>query len=189
VNVWSTSQQNGTSSTGINVSALLGVGSPDGLPALAYHIPRVAIDYVFRFHLTLGVGGGIFVGSSNTKTADGAITDGPGLGLYVVEPRFGYLLPLGAHAALWPRAGVSFYGFTQSGTARTGLRASTSVTGVAIDVEPTVVIRPSKYTGITMSFLADVGLLGTQTQTPASASAHSVTASNYGLTFGVYVAF
>jgi hypothetical protein len=195
LNAWMTnnppSGNNEGSSNGISVSALLGAGSPDAVPALAYHIPRGAVDYVFKFHLTLGLAGGVFAGNSRLKNTDGTTTDGPGLFLYVVEPRVGYVFALGKHVALWPRAGFSFYGFSESGTTKSGDRTSASITGMAIDLEPTFVFRPSKYTGVTASLLGDLGIQGKQNGSlnGTSNGSGSVTALNAGVTFGGYVAF
>jgi hypothetical protein len=188
LNAWTTNNPpngfNEGSSNGVSVSALLGAGSPDAVPALAYHIPREALDYVFPFRLTLGLGGGIFLGSSRTKAPDGTSVQGPGLFLFVVEPRVGYIIPLGAHAAFWPRVGYSFYGFNETGTQKNGQAYSSSINGMAIDIEPAFVWRPTKHAGITASLVGDIGFFGRQSGTPGSA-----TALNGGLTFGGYVAF
>jgi hypothetical protein len=195
VNAWMAtnppSGNNEGTSNGISVSALLGAGSPDAVPALAYHIPRAALDYVFPFRLTLGLGGGVFAGTSRLKSTDGTITDGPGLFLYVVEPRVGYVFALGKHVAFWPRVGFSLYGFSESGTSRSGQGTSESITGLAVDLEPTFVYRPSKYTGILASLVGDLGFMGKQNGSLSgdSSGVGSVTALNAGITFGGYVAF
>jgi hypothetical protein len=174
------------------VAAMLGAGSPDAIPALAYHIPRVAIDYAFPFHLTLGFGGGAFFGNSTTKSSDGTKGEGPGLLLFVLEPRVGYMIPLGSHMALWPRVGFSYFGFSQLTTSSATKQTTyASVNGMAVDVEPTFVFRPGKYTGITASVLADIGVFGRQNPPPAGTTTdtESVLATNFGLTFGAYVGF
>jgi hypothetical protein len=195
VNAWYTvnppSGNNEGTSNGISVSALLGAGSPDAVPALAYHIPRAALDYVFPFRLTVGLAGGVFAGNSRLKSTDGTTIDGPGLLLYVVEPRVGYVIPLGKAFTLWPRAGFSIYGFSESGTSKTGESTSGSITGMAVDLEPTFVFRPSENTGLTASVIGDLGFRGRQNGTFSGTSngPTTVTALNAGITFGGYVGF
>jgi hypothetical protein len=192
--VWSVAKSlNGQTETtqGFAVAVLVGTTSPDAFPASAYHTPRLALDYVTPVRITIGAAAGVFFAGSSKTSASQKSTDGPGLFNYILEPRVGYYLPLGDHLALWPRLGFTLFGYSQSNTSSSGQSSSTTVSGFALDLEPTFVLRPSKNTGLTVSALADLGLGGSVSESSQTGNqpSPSVTAMNYGLTFGGYIGF
>ncbi len=188
---WNVTQSaNGGSSTnsGVSVSALVGTVSPDALPAFVFHTPRLSLDYAAG-SFTVGGSAGFFVGSSNLNATSGSSNNGgPGLFMYLLEPRVGYLVPLGEHFVFWPRVGVSVFAYSQSTTPVGGSSSTQTDTGFAIDLEPTLAARVGHWGGLTVSGLADIGVGGSTSVTGSSQSI-SLQSSSYGLTFGMYVAF
>ena len=190
--VWSVSEsQNGQSQTtsGVAFSALVGTTSPDALPAFVFHTPRAALDYTLgsgRSGVTLGGSLGFFLGnSSQSSSGGGNSTSGPGLTMYLFEPRGGYYWAIDDRWAFWPRAGLSFFQYSQSSSSG-GQSNSGSASGVAIDLEPTLVLHPTPAIGLTATALADIGVGGSLSQDNNSVS---LTSMNFGLTFGVLAAF
>jgi hypothetical protein len=192
VYAWNVTQSaSGASSTssGVSGSALVGTTSPDAVPALAFHTPRLSLDYTLG-SITVGGAVGFFAGSSTLNATSGSSNNGgPGLFMYLVEPRVGYLLPLGKHFVFWPRVGISLFGYSQSSTPAGGGSSTTvSESGFALDLEPTLALRLTPWGGLTVSGLADIGVGGSYSVSGSSQSISSQS-SSYGVTFGMYVGF
>ena len=185
----SISGQSSTSS-GMSASALVGSTSPDAVPAFVFHTPRLSLEYAVGGSFTIGASAGFFVGSSTLNASSGSSNNGgPGLFMYLLEPRAGYLLPLGQHFLFWPRAGISVYQYSQSSTPSGGGQSTTtSASGFALDLEPTLAARLAPWGGLTLTGLADIGIGGGYTQTGSTQSI-SLQSSTYGVTFGMFVGF
>jgi hypothetical protein len=156
-----------------------------------YHTPRVAFDGVIGGGFTLGGNAGVMLAnSSQSVSGGGSSQSGPGLLMFVVEPRVGYLLPLsGDKFVFWPRAGFSIYEYSQSSTPTGGgATTTTSASGFAVDLEPTMLFRALPTAGFSATALADIGVGGSFSQTGSTTSI-GLTSMNFGLTFGAFVGF
>lgn len=192
IGAWNVSEsQSGqsSSSSGVSAAVLVGTASPDALPAFVFQTPRVAVEYAVGGHLTIGGSLGFFTGSSNLGS--GGNNGGPGLVMYLVEPRVGYLISLSDRWVVWPRMGISVFEYSQSNSTSGG-SLSESIGGFALDLEPTLMLRVLPQAGCTATALADVGIGGSLSQSGSSAvngASTSVTSSNYGVTFGAFLGF
>jgi len=173
----------------VSFSALVGTTSPDAVPAIVYHTPRFALDYTLgsrRSGITVGGSVGFFLANSSTsQSGGGSGTSGPGLTMYLIEPRAGYYWAFDKHWAFWPRVGVSFFQYSSSSSAG-GQSSSVSFSGVAIDLEPTLVVHVTPGLAATVSALADLGVGGSFS---ANSNSVSLTSTNFGLTFGALASF
>jgi hypothetical protein len=198
IGAWSVNESaNGGSATtsGVQAQFFVATTSPDATPASVYHTPRLALDGALG-SFTLGGSLGVFFANSNqSQSGGGSSTGGPGLVMWIVEPRVGYLLALGEHWIFWPRVGISAFEYSQSQSSGSstsgssgGQSVTTSATGFAIDLEPTIALRLLPSAGLTASFLADIGVGGSYSQTGQSTSI-GLQSSNYGVTFGAFIGF
>jgi len=191
---WSVSaSQNGFSQTtsGVEGQLLVAATSPDAVPASVYHTPRIALEGVIGGGFTLGGSAGVMLAnSSQSASGGGASTGGPGLFMFVVEPRIGYLVQLGDKFVFWPRAGFSAFEYSQSSTPTGGgATSTTSASGFAVDLEPTILLRALPTAGFSATALADIGVGGSFSQTGSTGGNIGVTSMNFGLTFGAFVGF
>jgi hypothetical protein len=188
--VWSVkASQNGGDQTtsGVEAQLLVGTTSPDSVPASVYHTPRIGLDAVLG-SFTVGGNVGLFVASSSQSTSGGgSSTGGPGLLMWVLEPRVGYLLPLNDTWVFWPRVGIGIFEYSQSSSSG-GQSSTTSATGFALDLEPTILWRALPSAGFSATALADVGVGGSYSTTGES-NPPSLTSMNFGVTLGAYVPF
>jgi hypothetical protein len=180
------------STNGISFSALVGTTTPDGVPAIVYHTPRLALDYKLGqgpSGVTMGGSLGFFLGNSSVSPpGGGSSTSGPGLNMYLVELRGGYYWAFDKRWAFWPRGGLSFFQYSQSSSPSGGGQSvSQSASGIAIDIEPTIVLRALPSFGVTASALADIGVGGSASATGSSSI--GLTSTNFGLTFGALASF
>jgi hypothetical protein len=133
----------------------------DGQDSINYSaIPRLALDVVVSHRVT--VGGFITVlGSTGTEdlTIDGvdqAEITYPDSVTAFGGARVGYLLPLGAKVAFWPRVGAAYAVQRVFGAAG----ARQTIQSLQISVEPTFLISPVPHVGILIQPLVDVGVAG-----------------------------
>ena len=194
-NYWSVSQKtNGVdegSESGFGLSLLAGPTSPNAVPAAAHHVPRLGVDVRVFQQLTVGVALGYFHGESKSTDTKGVSKGGPNLGFLIFAPRVGYMIPLGPKFILWPRAGITYYGYSEARTDEKGAKQSTSTSGVAGTLEAVAVFRPIPHWGFFATLSADVGLAGSVTNDPAPSNPKDVglKATSIGITGGGMVSF
>jgi hypothetical protein len=203
LNFWSNAGENNGatwSSSGTSFSLLWairqdaagGAGAPAPGPSVVYQTPRLALDYVIPVGagmVTVGGSLGFFMGGGTGETL-GNKYDLPSSVAWTVTPRGGYILAFTDEFSVWLRGGFTYYRLS-SETQGTN-KVSTTYSGLAINLEPTVVWKPVRHFGFTASLLGDIGLAGAATITgTATTPGLDVTlrAHNYGLTFGAVGSF
>lgn len=151
-----------------------GVGGNGGLAAtnLFFTVPRVGFDYVIVPNVTIG--GDLVVyftlGGSNSTEIDyqNGMTqttknDNPGVTLFGIAPRGGYILGLNDMFSLWLRGGFSYYTATAKQTVTNGNNTQTNTatqSQPAIDLEPQLVFTPVPHLGFTAGLTADIPFAG-----------------------------
>ncbi len=90
-----------------NSYSLLGWGGPHG----GYSAPRVGVDYVTSFGLSVGAGLGIDTLARDSGAVGSA--DDPNAIAFVLAPRVGYFLELSPAFGVWPRGGLTHLGRTR----------------------------------------------------------------------------
>ncbi len=174
---WSMSFFYGSNPVASNVPAFGGpgnIGAGAALGAygtnLAFTVPRVGLDYVVVPNVTIGgdiilyftLGGNTSTeqdtqGGTTTTTSDG----NPGITLFGIAPRGGYILGLNDMFSLWLRGGFSYYTWTAKQTTNNG---NTTVTAgqnqPAIDLEPQIVFTPIPHVGFTAGLTMDIPFAG-----------------------------
>jgi hypothetical protein len=154
------------SGTGINLlwGGDAGIGS---INAPIYSTPRLAFDYVLIPGLTVGGAVGYFHRSSSHETTNmqGVTTsvDRPDGNAIIFSPRAGYIFDFTPLLAVWARGGFTYYWFKSQGTTTNGMASTTSKTsadGLAITLDPQLVITPVPHFGITVGPMFDLPLAG-----------------------------
>lgn len=176
------------STSGTSASLLWGVGSPDAAPALAYHVPRAALDYHGGI-FTIGGSAGFFSGGSTETDTDGETDEGPNLTLVAVTARGGLLLPLGAKWLFWPKVGVTYFSFSESRTSSNNQERSTSVNGWGLGLDAALAYRLLPSLALAAGLSLDFPLAGAVTSEPAAPNAAEVgsRARSVGLNAGLVV--
>ena len=148
------------------------LGGAFGNTNLAFTVPRVGLDYVIVPNVTIGgdlilyftVGGNTSTevdlqgGQTNTTT-----NDNPGVTLFGIAPRGGYILGLNDMFSLWLRGGFSYYTWTSKQTVTNGGTSTTytaSQNQPAIDLEPQVVFHIIPHVGFTAGLTLDIPFAG-----------------------------
>jgi len=180
------------SGTGVNL--LWGPsGDVNGISA----IPRLGVDFVAGYHVTVGGSFGYMHRSSSTKSTQNNVsteTDNPSTSSWAFAPRVGYAFPLTDMLILWPRAGFAYYSYSQSQEQTTGAATSTVTTsadGFQLNLEPMLVFTPANHFGITVGFVADLPLSGSgkyETTTGATTTSYDIqtlTLRNFGFVSGI----
>lgn len=173
---WSMSFFYGSNPTTSNVAVFGGPGGGAGATLgaygtnLAFTVPRVGLDYVVVPNVT--VGGDVilyFTLGGNTSTEQdsqgGTVTttsDGnPGITLFGIAPRGGYILGLNDMFSLWLRGGFSFYTWTAKQTINNGNTTLTAGQNqFALDLEPQIVLTAIPHVGFTAGVTMDIPLVG-----------------------------
>lgn len=130
------------------------VGREPGLSPI-HTVPRLTADVTIFRHVTVGTA---FVAAFGLASAHIERTtpagqpqttrenDAPSATLFGFAPRIGYILPLGAHVALWGRGGVAFYSVQSSSATTTNAGATTTSTEkdtvFSLDLDPQLVWLP-----------------------------------------------
>jgi hypothetical protein len=159
-------------------------------------VPRLAFDYVPVDGLTLGGAIGFAVGDlENVTTNDNnnaiASTDGPSTTAFVLSPRVGYVLGLGKLLSLWLRGGMTFYWLNTDYPVPAPRTLSARVSGLSLDLDPTLMISPFEHLAFTVGLLVDLPLTGKATGESTTGAGMSNSTSvdqtyrNIGIVFGM----
>lgn len=168
----------------------------DGQDSINYSgVPRLALDVVVGHGLTAG-GFVSVLGSTGTEdlTIDG--TEQPEITFpdsvtVLGGARVGYVLPLSAGAAFWPRVGVSYAVQRVFGAAG----ARQTIQSLQINVEPTFLLSPVPHVAILIHPLFDFGVAGSVqssfvvTGLPTQSSKGSFRAHATGIAAGLVACF
>jgi hypothetical protein len=180
---------------GGNGGALGGVFGNTNLP---FTVPRIGLDYVIVPNVTIG--GDLVVyftvgGNSSTEVdLQGGQTmttsnDNPGVTLFGIAPRGGYILGLNDMFSLWLRGGFSYYTWTAKQTVTNNGNSTTytaSQNQPAIDLEPQVVFHIIPHVGFTAGLTLDIPFAGGYSDSTASNGQTNTTSNSASLLyFGV----
>ena len=202
VNIWSAkieldNETDSASGTGINLLQGNDVVIPFGMAIVTvpYATPRLGFDYTAAANIS--VGGGLSVvtrSGTNESTINGttASQDQPSVTGFSFSPRFGYILGINPTISLWFRGGITY--FSQKWESKTDIGASSitndvTVTGLALNLEPQLVITPVPHFGLTAGLAGDIPLSGNATIATSGATStsqdRSTKITNFGLSFGL----
>jgi hypothetical protein len=166
-------------------------------PTTVHMQPRVALDVLVADGFTLGGSFGFFVGDRETSTTTGGNTMmddlRPVTTAVVLAPRAGFAVGLGHVVSLWLRAGITYF---NSGDEQRVMVGGNSITvanrtsGLAFDIEPTLLFSPFPHFAFTAGLVADVPLTGTQkTETTVgnttTTTSRDRTIRNFGVVAGL----
>jgi hypothetical protein len=201
---WSSVQLNdynaAISTTNTQTSVSLFYGATPPLESRFFTVPRAGLDYVLLPNFT--VGGNIVLyftpeSSQSVSTTAAGVTrtasaDQPGVVLFGVAPRAGYVLHLNNLFGLWLRGGVSLYTETTN-TPLVGDPTHTheSILQPAIDLEPQIFFQPVAHLAFTATIDADIPVFGQHSLTTyfANGTQNSMSAwastAYVGLTLGM----
>jgi hypothetical protein len=213
INVWSAKNEpqatpsdmnpgNPTKDSGTAITLLWGVQSGSGtLNAPVYSIPRLAFDFALIPSLTLGGAlGYLHQSSSHEQTNNNGSTttvDLPSTNAILINPRVGYIFDFTPLLSLWARGGFTYHWVKSEGTNQQGNTAFTtkvSSDGLALTIDPQLVITPVPHFGITVGPMFDIPLTGstkgetTGTIGPVSTTVTSeanTKVTNWGISAGV----
>jgi hypothetical protein len=192
------------SGTGINLlwGGDAAVGSPN---APVYSIPRLGIDYLVIGGLTVGGAIGYFhrSGSQESTAMNGVTTsvDLPSGNGFLFHPRAGYIFDFTPLLSVWARGGFTYYWDKSEGTVRIGQltgTAKTSNDGLALTIDPQLVITPVPHVGFMVGPMFDLPLAGSQkgelTGTVGNVTTTTTTEANrkitnWGISAGVLAYF
>lgn len=167
-----------TSDRGASFALL--VGREPGLGSM-HTVPRLAVDFAVMDHLTVGtsfvVAFGLGGSHSEERTQNGGATarkhNAPEATILGFAPRVGYVVPLSARLAFWPRAGVAFYSARskteQSNDAGAVSTTTDSDTLFSFDVDPQLVWSPATGFFLHGGPIANLPLSGAHTSEFAQA--------------------
>jgi hypothetical protein len=164
-------------------------------------IPRAAFDYVLIPGLTVGGAiGYLHRGSSRETTLNNGTTtsvDRPSGNGILFSPRAGYIFDFTPLLSVWARGGFTYYWFKSDGTTTNGnttTNTKVGVDGLALSLDPQLVITPVPHFGITVGPFLDLPLAGS-TKGEGSITVGAVTTSvtneastkitNWGVSAGV----
>ncbi|WP_394836075.1 hypothetical protein LVJ94_04105 [Pendulispora rubella] len=129
-----------------------------------FDVPRASLDYAIIDHLTIG--GSVFVAfdvSHSRTNKGGNLTQDVDLSkesFFGFAPRVGYVLPLSASVAFWPRGGFSYIRRNFQSPDSSDADLSASVDQFALDLEPMFVLSPVPHFGITVGANIDIPVTG-----------------------------
>jgi hypothetical protein len=173
---------------------------------LAYTVPRIGLDYVLVPNVTIGGDLVLYftLGGNTSNEVDtnggGSMTNSqgnPGVTLFGIAPRGGYILPLNDMFSLWLRGGFSYYTWTAKQTVSNGGNSTTytsSQNQPAIDLEPQVVFHIIPHVGFTAGLTLDIPFAGGWSQSTQN-NGNTTTTSNgasilyFGLNLGMLAYF
>jgi hypothetical protein len=147
-----------------------------------YALPRLAFDLVPIDGLTLGGSLGFSVGDLGGSTT---------LTTVVVAPRAGFVLGLTKVVGAWLRGGFTYFNATTSDDADT---RSTTLWGLSLNIEPTLMISPFEHVSFTAGLVLDVPMAGKQSTervvgAVTTTTSVRLTVRNIGLAAGMLVSF
>jgi hypothetical protein len=168
--------------------------------APVYSIPRLAFDYVAIPGLTVGASLGYFNRGGTVETTRMNVTmsvDAPSGNSLLLVPRVGYIFDFTPLLGVWARGGFTYYWGKSTSTTGMGTITNTSKTsfdGLALSLDPQLVITPVPHFGITVGPMLDLPLAGSaKTENTAASPQGSMTTTtessvkltNWGLTAGI----
>ena len=169
--------------------------------APVYSIPRLALDYLVIPGLTLGGSiGYLHRGGSNENTLMNVSTtnDTPSGNGLIFVPRVGYIFDFTPLLSVWARGGFTYYWAKSDSTTPMGngtRERKDSFDGLALSLDPQLVITPVPHLGFTVGPMLDLPLAGsskTEITTVNGAGAVTTTTTedslkitNWGITAGV----
>jgi hypothetical protein len=131
--------------------------------APVYSIPRLAFDYLVIPGLTVGAALGYLhrSGSGESTNMAGVTTsvDSPSGNGLLFNPRVGYIFDFTPLLSLWARGGFTYYWAKNEGTLGNTTRKE-SFDGLAITLDPQLVITPVPHFGVTVGPMFDLPLAG-----------------------------
>jgi hypothetical protein len=173
---------------------------------IPFTVPRVGLDYVIVPNVTIGGDLILYftVGGSTSEEVDlqGGQTmtttrDNPGLTLFGIAPRGGYILGLNDMFSIWLRGGFSYYTWTAKQTVTNGGTSTTNTASQnqpAIDLEPQLVFHIIPHVGFTAGLTLDIPFAGGYSFS-SSTNGNTTTVSNgssllyFGLNLGMLAYF
>lgn len=169
-------------------------------PSTVHMLPRIAFDFAVTDGLTLGGAFGFSIGDRDTSTTNGNNTtdvEGPTSSALILAPRVGYALGLSHVLDLWLRGGVTYYR-TNTESERTIAGALTTASnrssGLSLDIEPTLIVKPFDHFGFTAGLLVNLPLAGTHTTqltvgNTTTSNSNDETIRNFGIVAGMLGTF
>jgi hypothetical protein len=155
---------------------------------IPFAMPRVGFDLVVH-GLSVGVAAGYSSTAGDVRRESGSMSsDGDlgNLGIWLFNPRIGYLHRFGPVVGLWPRAGLTFT-WMDAEDPSVG-EASTRLLDVTI--EPMLALSPVENAAILVGPTFDVGLSGSTELTTMTGTAKSDrTLSSLGASAGLALVF
>ena len=141
--------------------------------AAVHTLPRLAFDLTVREHLTVGSAFAFAFGLAGTHSEERVAGDGATTGrdtrspratILGFAPRVGYVVSLGPHLALWPRAGFAFYSVKtrseQTNNAGATSASTDTDTLFSLDLDPQLVWTPIPHVLLQVGPLVNVPLTG-----------------------------
>jgi hypothetical protein len=180
------------------------LGGAFGNTNLPFTVPRVGLDYVIVPNVTIGgdlilyftLGGNTSQeidqqgGQTNTQS-----TDNPGVFLFGVAPRGGYILGLNDMFSLWLRGGFSYYTWqAQQSVSNPSATYTASQWEFAVDLEPQIVFHIIPHVAFTGGLTLDIPLAGKYSNSVQSNGTTNSTSNNasllyFGLNLGMLAYF
>jgi hypothetical protein len=164
-----------------------------GFPAInPYTMPMLTFHGVVAGGLTLGGGIGYASTSGSHDAGGGTTIDDPTRSAVAVSPRIGYLASFSPTFGIWAKGGITYFSEKEEGTTLDcsnptfGCVSSTSesgISGIAIAIDPMLVLAPLPHVGILFGPTLDIGVSGTLTQT--GSADRDLTLRNFGVAAGL----
>jgi hypothetical protein len=155
---------------------------------IPFAMPRLGFDLVAR-GLTVGVCAGYSSSAGDLRRESGSMSrdeDLGNLGIWLVNPRIGYLHRFTPIVGLWPRVGMTFVWLN----AETPGVADVSSQLTDVTLEMPLVLRPVKHAAILVGPTFDIGSHGSaEVSTPTGTAETYRTLSNYGAMAGLALVF
>ena len=165
-----------------------------------YQTPRLAFDLAIIDGLTVGGSLGLVIGQLDTSTTVGgttADTKGPSFTTFLLAPRAGYVLGLSHLIGLWLRGGITYFNastHTDASVLGPNVTRSQTIWGIALNLEPTLLVSPFEHVSFTAGILVDLPLAGKQSSERTMGNVTTTTSvdytiRNFGLVAGMLVRF
>ncbi|MCU0657754.1 MAG: hypothetical protein MUF64_21575 [Polyangiaceae bacterium] len=183
-----------TTTTTTDASTGIGLLSPSG--GNPFSTPSLGLHYSVIPALTVGASLGLTRISTSTTSEQGGTkveTEGDPTTTILFAPRVGYIFGFTNAVYLWARGGISYYRSSTSSEETVGNNKTTTEStnsGLALSLDPMLVITPVNRFGITLGPVFDIGLSGadkteTNSGSTTTTTERDVKTSNYGLQFGI----
>jgi hypothetical protein len=148
----------------------VGTGNtPGGTPnAPVYSMPRVGLDYLIISGLTIGAAVGYLHRGGSRETTLNNVTmsvDTPSVNGLLLYPRVGYIFDFTPLFSVWARGGFTYYWLKSDETTTQGntiRERKISNDGLALTLDPELVITPIPHFGFTVGPMFDIPMTGGQ---------------------------